>query len=178
MPRLAPCHAAASTARGTASVRARRIVRNPHTGTTRMDMHIYDLLAHEHARIARRLHELTAPDVSPANAAEILRYLATELYQHLGGEEQVLYPRLAREPLMGDAVIESLEEHRLVRQELDLLTQTPQDDPAWRARARLLRTLVELHVDAEENRRFPQARKVLDDTEARDLAGAHARAEH
>jgi iron-sulfur cluster repair protein YtfE (RIC family) len=143
-----------------------------------MEMHIYDLLRHEHARIARQLREITAPGASPATVAQRLDRLSRELYAHLNGEEQVLYPRLAREPLAREAVVESLEEHRLIRHQLDLLSQTPADDPAWPARARLLRTLVELHVDAEENVRFPQARKVVDDTEARDLAGAHARAEH
>jgi hemerythrin superfamily protein len=93
---------------------------------------------------------------------EIVDRIIRELSIHAGIEEQVFYPaiRLAV-PAVAGQVLESLEEHHLVKWELVELERIPPEDERFDAKVAVLEELVRHHVVEEENDVFPKVRREL-----------------
>lgn len=85
-----------------------------------------------------------------------------ELSVHAAIEEQVFYPAIREAvPDTTDTVLESLEEHHIVKWTLSELQKMDPDDERFDAKVTVLIESVKHHVEEEETELFPEVRAAL-----------------
>jgi len=97
-----------------------------------------------------------------------------ELTVHAEIEETIFYPAVKERAQRGhkeerDLVLESYEEHSLVKKIIGDLEAIDATDESYRPKLKVLREMVEQHVKEEERELFPGARELLDENELTDL---------
>ena len=97
-----------------------------------------------------------------------------ELTVHAEIEETIFYPAVKERAQRGhkeerDLVLESYEEHSLVKKIIGDLEAIDATDESYRPKLKVLREMVEQHVKEEERQLFPGARELLDENELTDL---------
>ncbi|MDB5039401.1 MAG: hemerythrin [Candidatus Eremiobacteraeota bacterium] len=97
-----------------------------------------------------------------------------ELTVHAEIEETIFYPAVKDRTQRGhkeerDLVLESYEEHSLVKKIIGDLEAIDATDESYRPKLKVLREMVEQHVKEEERELFPGARELLDENELTDL---------
>jgi hemerythrin-like domain-containing protein len=108
---------------------------------------------------------------------QLVDKIIESLSMHAAIEEQVLYPAARREvPSTDDDVLESLEEHHIVKWTLSELEDLDPDDERFVAKVTVLMESVRHHVDEEEQELFPQLRKALGASRLRELGAELAAA--
>lgn len=127
----------------------------------------------------RQCDRLFAKDVDSVSGelADLCRQICQMLAIHAQIEEQIFYPA-CRERLGEDSdiVLESLEEHSVVKflvSELNLME--PQDE-RFEARLTVLKEMVDHHVQEEETQLFPQIKKLLSRKQLLEIGGMLAEA--
>jgi hemerythrin superfamily protein len=94
--------------------------------------------------------------------AKTVREIIEELSVHAAIEEQVFYPTVRTEvPATNDEVLESLEEHHIVKWVLSELDGMSPDDERFDAKVTVLMENVRHHVKEEESELFPTVRQAL-----------------
>ena len=102
---------------------------------------------------------------------ELAAKIIVELEVHTTIEEEIFYPayhQAARKKEDKKLFFEAVQEHHVV----DLVMPEMNDGSSpeeLKARAKVLKDLVEHHADEEEKEMFPRARKVMDREELRSL---------
>ena len=106
----------------------------------------------------------------------IVQKLVQELAMHSAIEEQIFYP--AARNLMDDEdiVLESLEEHHIVKWTLSELDGMEPSDERFDAKVTVLKELVLHHAKEEERDMFPKIRKKLSPADLEDLGAQLAEA--
>jgi hemerythrin superfamily protein len=97
-----------------------------------------------------------------------------ELTVHAEIEETIFYPAVKDRAQRGhkeerDLVLESYEEHSLVKKIISDLEAIDANDESYRPKLKVLREMVEQHVKEEERELFPGARELLNEDELMDL---------
>ena len=90
----------------------------------------------------------------------IVDQIIEELSVHAAIEEQVFYPSLKKRQTE-DVLLESAEEHLGCKRILADLIDLAPDDPTFEPKIEVLRKLVEMHVEREEQELFPMAERIL-----------------
>jgi hemerythrin superfamily protein len=106
---------------------------------------------------------------------DIVERIVRELSIHAAIEEMVLYPAIREAAENGDLdkmVLESLEEHHLVKWVLWELERMTPDDERFDAKVTVLIENVRHHVKEEEQELFPQVNKVYGRAQLADLGEA------
>jgi hemerythrin superfamily protein len=94
-----------------------------------------------------------------------------ELAIHSAVEEMLFYPAVRTAALragtrqgeqVADTVLESLEEHHIVKWTLSELEKMDADDERFDAKVKVLMESVKHHIEEEEGELFPKVRKLLD----------------
>jgi hemerythrin superfamily protein len=94
--------------------------------------------------------------------AETVSRIITELSMHAAVEEQVFYPAVRRAvPDTTDMVLESLEEHHVVKWLCSELADMDPSDERFDAKTTVLIESVRHHVEEEEDELFPRVRQAL-----------------
>ncbi len=94
--------------------------------------------------------------------AKAVEQIIEELSLHAAIEEQIFYPSIRHEvPCTEDEVLESLEEHHIVKWVLSELDGMNPDDERFDAKVTVLIENVRHHVEEEESELFPAVRKAL-----------------
>jgi hemerythrin-like domain-containing protein len=92
------------------------------------------------------------------------------LSRHAAIEELIFYPRIRVDvPATEDVVLESLEEHHIVKWTLSELEDLPAEDERFTAKVTVLMESVRHHVKEEEQELFPTVRKGLGRSALADL---------
>ena len=92
--------------------------------------------------------------------ADVAQKVISALSQHAVIEEQILYPTVReRLPDEEDTVLESLEEHHVVKWVLSELDGLTPDDERFDAKFTVMAESVRHHVKEEERELFPKLRK-------------------
>ncbi len=92
------------------------------------------------------------------------------LSRHAAIEEVIFYPRVRADvPSTEDVVLESLEEHHIVKWTLSELEDLPAEDERFTAKVTVLIESVRHHVKEEEQELFPKVRKALGRTALAEL---------
>ena len=118
-----------------------------------------------------------AGDRAYVEKREVVDRIIEELSIHAAVEEQVFYP-VAREtvPATEDVVLESLEEHHIVKWVLSELEQMEPADERFDAKVTVLIENVRHHIKEEEGEFFPKVRDALSRTALSELGDALAEA--
>jgi hemerythrin superfamily protein len=108
---------------------------------------------------------------------DVVDKIIEELSVHAAIEEQLFYPA-AREcaPETEDHILESLEEHHIVKWVLSELEGMDPDDERFDAKVTVLKENVEHHVEEEEQDWFPDVRKAMGRSVLQELGAAMAEA--
>src|SRR3954451_15863208 len=114
-----------------------------------------------------------AGDGALAQKRQIVDRIIEELFVHAVIEEQVLYP-VARATVPGaeDMVLESLEEHHIVKWVLSELEGMEPESERFLAKVTVLMENVRHHVKEEEGDFFPLVRRALNRSALEDLGDA------
>ena len=109
----------------------------------------------------------------PAQQRKLASQVTKELSVHAAIEEMVFYPAIrGRLPKTEDTVLESLEEHHIVKWVLSELEDMKPGDERFKAKMTVLIENVRHHVKEEESELFPQVRKEVGRKELAELGEA------
>jgi hemerythrin-like domain-containing protein len=130
-------------------------------------MNAIDLLLTDHERVKNILSQLSeSTERGVKKRTELLNKLEMEIAVHTQLEEQILYPafKQAGGKEQQTMYYEAKEEHRTVDSlVLPDLKATDPSTPEFAGRVKVIKDLLEHHIEEEETQMFPQARKLLDE---------------
>jgi hemerythrin-like domain-containing protein len=128
-------------------------------------MNAISLLKADHEKVKGILAQLSeSTDRATKKRTELLEKLEMEIMIHTQLEEQILYPayKEAGGKEQEEMYYEAKEEHRTVDSLVlpDLKTTDP-STPEFSGRLKVVKELLEHHIEEEETEMFPQAKKLL-----------------
>ena len=136
-------------------------------------MNALNLLRADHDRLRQILPKLYDESIAADERARYVEAVAQELKMHAMVEEEIFYPAYkdaARTREDRDMYYESIEEHHVVDMLLPELTAMKDaTTDGFRAKAKVLRELIEHHAGEEEEDLFPKAQELLGDALLNDL---------
>lgn len=128
-------------------------------------MNAIQLLMQDHERVKKLLEELSSTtERAVKKRAELLGRINQELSIHTALEEQILYPAIKEAGGKEEAKMyyEAKEEHRTVDSlVLPDLLHTETGTVEFAGRVKVMKELLEHHIEEEESELFPTARKLL-----------------
>jgi hemerythrin superfamily protein len=127
-------------------------------------MNVFEHLVHEHGQAKQAMEQLRE---NPQKAG--FEQLRMALQAHLGGEERVVYKAMDKYEELHTHVLESIEEHRVVKRLLGEITRLEPRDEKWLAKFKVLKESVEHHIEEEEGTIFPEAQQLMGETKTHDL---------
>ncbi|HEX2024106.1 MAG TPA: hemerythrin domain-containing protein [Acidimicrobiales bacterium] len=136
------------------------------------------MLRADHREVERlfKQFEKAGPNAH-ATRRQIVDKIIQELSVHAVIEEQVFYPAVREAvPDTEDVVLESLEEHHIVKWTLAELEDMDPEHERFVAKATVLMESVRHHVEEEEGELFPQVREVLKRKRLEEVGEAMAKA--
>jgi hemerythrin superfamily protein len=125
-------------------------------------MDAIEMLEEQHRDVEDLFDELEGAEA--ADRQDLFDELADQLTVHALGEERYFYPAV-RARRTEEILLQSLEEHVIIKRLLAELLALDPSNPAFDAKLAVLKTEVEHHVDEEEEELFPKVRDVLDKKE-------------
>lgn len=127
------------------------------------------LLKQDHEKVLGLLESLEK--ATGARRAKLLGQITKELEVHTTIEEEIFYPayrEAARKKDDQTMYYEAVQEHRVVESYLPAAAEG-QNDEDLKAKAKVLKELIEHHAEEEEKDMFPRARKTMEREELREL---------
>jgi iron-sulfur cluster repair protein YtfE (RIC family) len=127
----------------------------------------FELLRKDHERARALFSDLLSP--GGGDGADKFHELKNELEVHTKIEEDVLYPALEKQDETRDLVADSREEHDKAKQMLGQIEQRQEDGQPWHELLGELKSLLDHHMEEEEQELFPKARQLLSESEQDDI---------
>lgn len=127
------------------------------------------LLKEDHEKVRTLLGQFE--NATGARRQKLLSQIETELKIHTTIEEEIFYPayrEAARKKEDKKLFFEAVQEHHVVDMVLPEMNDGASPEEL-KAKAKVLKDLVEHHAEEEEKEMFPRARKVMDKEELRSL---------
>ena len=128
-------------------------------------MNAIDLLKADHEKVKGILSQLSeSTDRAVKKRTELLEKLELEVSIHTQLEEEILYPayKAAGGKAEAEMYYEAKEEHRTVDSlVLPDLKGTDPASPEFAGRVKVIKELLEHHIEEEETDMFPHAKKIL-----------------
>lgn len=128
-------------------------------------MNAIDLLKADHEKVKSILNQLSeSTDRAVKKRTELLEKLELEVSIHTQLEEEILYPayKAAGGKAEAEMYYEAKEEHRTVDSlVLPDLKGTDPTSPEFAGRVKVIKELLEHHIEEEETDMFPHAKKIL-----------------
>lgn len=138
-------------------------------------MNAIDLLKADHEKVKGILSQLSeSTERATKKRVELLDKLELEITIHTQLEEQILYPAFkeAGGKEQDEMYYEAKEEHRTVDSlVLPDLKGTDPSTPEFAGRVKVVKELLEHHIEEEETEMFPQAQKLLGKAKLEELGG-------
>jgi hemerythrin-like domain-containing protein len=124
------------------------------------------LLKMDHKSVSKLAREFAvARRADDPERAAIVKQVIEELSIHMEIEEQVFYPTIRREISgLDDDILESFEEHHVLRWTLSELSDMDPGDERYDAKFTVLIEMVRHHVEEEEQDWFPKVRRKMSRT--------------
>jgi hemerythrin superfamily protein len=121
------------------------------------------LLKNDHKTVEKLFKTFEkAGDRAPQTKAKTVHQIIEELSVHAAIEEQIFYPAIRKEvPDTEGQVLESLEEHHIVKWVLSELDGMTPADERFDAKVTVLIENVRHHVEEEEKELFPTVRQAM-----------------
>lgn len=128
-------------------------------------MNAIDLLKADHEKVKDILSQLSeSTERALKKRAELLARLEIEVSIHTRLEEEILYPAFKEAGSKEEDVMyyEAKEEHRTVDSlVLPDLKETDPGTPEFAGRVKVVKELLEHHIEEEESEMFPKAKQLL-----------------
>jgi hemerythrin superfamily protein len=122
-------------------------------------MNAIKLLKQQHREVEALFKQLEkARSARPRRKA--FEQIADKLAVHATIEEKHFYPAVNRQATE-EILLEAVEEHLGVKRVIADLLDLEADDPTFEAKAKVLKDLVEHHVEEEEETLFPKVQKLI-----------------
>jgi hemerythrin superfamily protein len=142
-------------------------------------MNAIELLKEDHDKVEKLFKSFESAKKSEEGGTrqEIARQICLELTVHATLEEELFYPTVDEKAAASedeeaeDKVDEADEEHRLVKVLVSEISEMDESDDHFDAKVKVLKDVVEHHVEEEEGELMPRAQKLL---AAEELAGLGA----
>ncbi|MEM8771579.1 MAG: hemerythrin domain-containing protein [Pseudomonadota bacterium] len=135
-------------------------------------MDIYERLIEDHDRQRRFCDILEKTEGDSDGRSEIWSKLKVELEAHASAEEQTFYAELIQQPEATEMGRHSIHEHQEMTKLISNLDDKEFANTGWLPTFKKLAHKVRHHLDEEEKEIFVVARKVIDDSTAKELATA------
>jgi len=136
---------------------------------------ILDALKADHDDVKSLLGQILEADETTVRI-RLFSEFKIKMTAHSHAEEKVLYRRMERTEAGRPEALEGAVEHKVVERLMsDLSRKRGKDSEAWTTGIRVLRKLVERHVEAEEEKFFAIARKAFDERTLDRMADEFAR---
>lgn len=126
---------------------------------------IYDILSSEHRQVADLLQQALRD-----GSKETFFKVKAKTDPHLLGEEKLFYPMLQQKEELRNLVNHAYEEHNQIKSISSELESMDAGSQNWTSKVKELNEAVTHHVQEEENKVFPEAKKVLSQDKAQDIA--------
>ena len=133
-------------------------------------MDVYQVLMQDHRIVEELFSEIEKSDDREVERREqLFARLRKEFEGHSVVEENIFYPSI--EELLGtkEFVEQSFEEHAGIEAILQEISEMRTNKGDWLEKINELKDVVQRHVNREENKMFPAARKELDESRAEEL---------
>ena len=133
-------------------------------------MDAFQLLSKDHQAVNEVFEKIgRAGKTAGKTRHQLFEKLRQELEIHTQIEEKIFYPEMKKHAGTKDLVGHALEEHDEVKQMLrDLAKLDPQSEE-WTDMMLELKEAVQEHVEEEESKMFPAARRELDEARLQEL---------
>lgn len=128
----------------------------------------FDLLRQDHDKV-RDLFEQIEEDEEGENREELFSGLRSELQEHLQLEEKFFYPVLEQSDDTRDKALEAYEEHNVAKTVLGEFSNLDREDERWDAKIKVLREIVNHHLQEEEKNVFKLAKKALEQDQIKQI---------
>ena len=134
----------------------------------------FELLKQDHDKVKRLCNELVDETSEQAleRRKQLFAEIEGEIKLHEECEEKVLYPTLRAHPKLKDIVLEGYQEHHVVDLIMGELRNLSPTDESWGAKAKVMQESLEHHIEEEEEKMFPKARKELSKADIEELGRA------
>lgn len=136
-------------------------------------MDAIELLKADHEKVRGLLTQLTeTTSRAEKTRLQLLEKIQLEIEVHATVEEEIFYPALREAGGKDEEELyfEALEEHRAAGElVLPDLLETEVTSDQFAGRAKVLKDLVEHHIEEEENEMFKHVRKLMDKDQLREL---------
>jgi hemerythrin-like domain-containing protein len=130
-------------------------------------MDIYQILKQEHDEVQDMLDQQI--EGKKSGKAQDLKEIQQQLSIHLSGEEKLLYPLLTKSEESKEDAFEAFEEHHVAKVTLNELMKMSPGDERWLAKLKVLKELIDHHVEEEERNLFKVAKKVISNEQAKEI---------
>jgi hemerythrin-like domain-containing protein len=123
------------------------------------------MLEDDHKKVRKLLSQLEeTTERATKTRKELVEEISTELNTHAALEEQIFYPAYkdaVEKKEDREMYFEAVEEHHVVHLLLPELERADVTTEEFGAKAKVLKEVVEHHIEEEEGELFPSARKAL-----------------
>ena len=138
-------------------------------------MTIFDALKADHDEVKALLGQIMETEETKERS-RLFSEFKTKMTAHSRSEEKVFYRRMEQTEDGKPEALEGTVEHKVVDKLIaDLARQRNKGSEAWTAGIKVLKELVEHHVEEEEGEFFETARKELDEETLEKMADEFAR---
>jgi len=124
------------------------------------------MLKKDHQTVRQLLARLEkTTERSDRQREELLNQIENEVKVHTTIEEEIFYPAYkdaVRSKSDKELYFEAIEEHHVVDLVMPEIKSTDPRSEEFRAKAKVLKDLIEHHAEEEETEMFPRARKLMD----------------
>lgn len=122
-------------------------------------MNAIKLLKQQHREVEALFKQLDKSRTA-SSRRKTFEQIADKLAVHATIEEKHFYPSVKRQATEG-ALLEAVEEHLGVKRVIADMLELDSDDLTFEAKAKVLKDLVEHHVEEEEETLFPKVQKLV-----------------
>lgn len=132
---------------------------------------LFEEMTKDHKEVKEILKKMKGSSEGAVKTREKLySQLKEELIPHMKAEEKVFYPALMEKKEARKNALEAIEEHGVAETVLRQLGDVPVKDEVWAAKLKVLKELIEHHIEEEEEEIFKIAEKALNKDEIKKVA--------
>jgi hemerythrin superfamily protein len=120
---------------------------------------IYSVLKKEHKEVKAMFEEILDNE-EPSK--DIFFQIMNALQPHMNGEEQYFYPAIKKASQECNFIVnEAFEEHKWAKKLADEICKITENDEMWLPKVKVLRDMIDHHIEEEESEVFKAAKKLL-----------------
>lgn len=144
-------------------------------------MELFDMLRQDHQKVRQLFDRFDAlkeePDKNQKELEKLFMNLRKELTTHMEGEEKHFYPALRQTEETHNVVLESFEEHHVVKLLLREIERI-QVNEKWVAKLSVMKENVQHHLQEEEEELFGKAQEILGKEKTEQISEQISRMRH